>query len=364
MIITIKGADFSTKNIGTLSTWTIFTSLGSGATYSGSRAVDKDSSLSATITIADGYELGSAGVSVIMGTIDVTSSAATVNGNTITINITAVTGNVTIKVPTLNTSTGEESGDTGVETKSWDITFVASKTISDSTGALSTGSRGVSEIIPTDNSMKVTVYSCKYIIYAYSDVAASVPIGFVSNDMSKIHPTQVTSAYRWHEAGTIRALTDLLALNANIKSIRLMTYDNIATPTYSVTSTLADTSHNNTGSGSGSSVGVADGWELGTISGQTGALSTSTGRVRTPDYLIVDNITSVSVSNVDFIIACYDSSNLYLGKYKENVINTSVEWNTAGTIVTMAQIKSANSNVAKIKLVGYAINANSPTIVQ
>ena len=110
MIITIKGADFSAKNIGTLSTWTIFTSLGSGATYSGNRAVDKGSGLSATITIADGYELGSAGVSVVMGTTDVTSSAATVNGNTITISIATVTGNVTIKVPTLNTSTGEEDG--------------------------------------------------------------------------------------------------------------------------------------------------------------------------------------------------------------------------------------------------------------
>ena len=106
MIITIKGADFSTINIGTLSTWTILTTLGSGATYSGNRLVDKDGNLSATITIADGYELGSAGVSVIMGTTDVTSSASTVNGNTITISIASVTGNVTINVPTL--ITGEE----------------------------------------------------------------------------------------------------------------------------------------------------------------------------------------------------------------------------------------------------------------
>ena len=107
MIITIKGADFSTKKIGTLSTWVIFTTLGSGATYSGNRFVNKNSRLSATIAIADGYELGSAGVSVIMGTTDVTSSAATVNGNTITIDIATVTNNVTINAPTLNTG-GEE----------------------------------------------------------------------------------------------------------------------------------------------------------------------------------------------------------------------------------------------------------------
>ena len=106
MIITIKGADFSAKNIGTLSTWTILTTLGSGATYSGNRLVDKGGSLSATITISAGYELGSAGVSVIMGTTDVTSSVATVSGNTITISIATVTGKVTINVPTL--ITGEE----------------------------------------------------------------------------------------------------------------------------------------------------------------------------------------------------------------------------------------------------------------
>ena len=41
MIITIKSADFSAKNIGTLSTWTILTNLGSGATYSGNRIVEK-----------------------------------------------------------------------------------------------------------------------------------------------------------------------------------------------------------------------------------------------------------------------------------------------------------------------------------
>lgn len=110
MIITLKRADFSLKNIGTLSTWTIFTTLGKGASYSGSRTVDKNGSLSATVTIADGYQLGSAGVTVLMGDADISSSSAIVSGNTITINIATVTGNVTIKVPTLNPSTGEEEG--------------------------------------------------------------------------------------------------------------------------------------------------------------------------------------------------------------------------------------------------------------
>ena len=147
MIITLKGADFSSNKIGTLSTWTIFTTLGSGATYSGNRTIDKGNSLSATITIADGYELGSTGVSVIMGTTDITSGAAIVNGNTITISIATVIGDVTIKVPTLNTSTGEESGGEVVnpETPSNEETNLTSQfntwtpgTITASTGGTST----------------------------------------------------------------------------------------------------------------------------------------------------------------------------------------------------------------------------------
>ena len=106
MIIILKGADFSASNIGTLSTWRITRSLGAGATYEGATLVDKGASFTATVTIAEGYELGSAGVIVTMGGNVI--SATTVNGNTITINIAEVTGNVVIKVSTVNLSTGEE----------------------------------------------------------------------------------------------------------------------------------------------------------------------------------------------------------------------------------------------------------------
>lgn len=106
MIITLMGADFSASNIGTLSSWRITRSLGAGATYEGVSSVDKGASFNATVTIAEGYELGSAGVTITMGGNPV--SVATVNGNTITISIAEVTGNVVIKVPTVNLSTGEE----------------------------------------------------------------------------------------------------------------------------------------------------------------------------------------------------------------------------------------------------------------
>lgn len=108
MIITLIGANFANSNIGTLSTWRISTVLGAGASSSNSAtSVDRESNTgyTTTITIAEGYELGAAGITVTMGGVDITSTA--VSGLTITIP-TKVTGNVVIKVPTKNTATGEE----------------------------------------------------------------------------------------------------------------------------------------------------------------------------------------------------------------------------------------------------------------
>lgn len=126
MIITLKGADFSTNNIGTLSTWAISRVLGNGATYSGSSYVEKGVALNATITIANDYEISSAGVTVTMGGAAVTSGI-TVNGNTITISIASVTGNVVIKVPTVNINTGETS-----DLDSATSTFIAAASITES----------------------------------------------------------------------------------------------------------------------------------------------------------------------------------------------------------------------------------------
>jgi hypothetical protein len=107
MIITLKGADFSASNIGTLSSWRISRSLGSGATYEGVTSVDKGAAFSATVTLAEGYEVGTAGVTITMGGI-VLSGAHSISGNVITITIASVTGNVLIKVPTVNTAGGDE----------------------------------------------------------------------------------------------------------------------------------------------------------------------------------------------------------------------------------------------------------------
>lgn len=107
MIITLMGADFSKSNIGTLSSWRITRSLGAGATYEGVTSVDKDAAFSAIVTLAEGYEIGTAGISVTMGGV-VLDNAYSISDNIIIITITSVTGNVLIKVPTVNTTTGEE----------------------------------------------------------------------------------------------------------------------------------------------------------------------------------------------------------------------------------------------------------------
>lgn len=349
MIITLKNADFSLSNIGTLNTWSVIRALGSGATYNGPLYVGKGAALTATVTLAEGYSVASTGVTITMNNVEL-ANAATVNGQIVTINIASVTGNVKISVPTINMSS---------PVLSWNITFTKSKTISDESGAVIDGSRGVSEIIPTDDSMKITVTSCNYIIYAYADVAAKLPLGYIANNLSAIE-TSLSSSLRWHTAGTTRTLEKLLNLNANIKAIRLMTYDNVNNPAYSVTSIIPDSSGE---SNATTPPVVATGWEVGTISGANGQPSVNDKRVRSTGYISVSGKTSVTVSNVDFIIACYDANNTYLGKYLNGVVNTTVEWNSAGTVVKISDILAANSNVAKFKLVGYAINANTPTII-
>lgn len=103
MILTIKGADFSSANIGTLSTYMVSKSIGSGATHSIPNFVEKNASVNWTITLDEGYTFGT--YSVTMGGEVITP---TVVDNVMTISIAGVTGNVRIVVATVNENTGEE----------------------------------------------------------------------------------------------------------------------------------------------------------------------------------------------------------------------------------------------------------------
>lgn len=108
MIITLIGADFSKSNIGTLSSWTVLCELGAGATYTGPSSVEKNATFSATVTLNEGYEISSAGITITMGGTALDKSYYSIVDNVITFTVESVTGSIVIKVPTLNTNTGEE----------------------------------------------------------------------------------------------------------------------------------------------------------------------------------------------------------------------------------------------------------------
>lgn len=103
MILRILGADFSSANIGTLSTYVISKSIGAGISHNIPNFVDKNSSVTWTLTVAEGYLLGSYSIIMNGETIN-----PVVNENTMTITIPNVTGNVRIVITSINENTGEE----------------------------------------------------------------------------------------------------------------------------------------------------------------------------------------------------------------------------------------------------------------
>lgn len=106
MIITLKSADFSVNNIGTLDSWMISTSLDIGAIYQGATRVNKGGSFVGTIIINSSYELDG-NITVIMGG-NIVSGVVSGSGNSYTITIGNVTGNVNIVV---NTKVKENGGE-------------------------------------------------------------------------------------------------------------------------------------------------------------------------------------------------------------------------------------------------------------
>ena len=96
MILTIKGADFSSANIGTLSTFVVSKSIGRGASFDIPSFVEKNSSVNWVITLGEDYTFGT--YSVTMGGEVITP---TVNDSEMTIAITNVTGNIRITVATV-----------------------------------------------------------------------------------------------------------------------------------------------------------------------------------------------------------------------------------------------------------------------
>lgn len=96
MILTIKGADFSAANIGTLSTYVVSKSIGAGAEYNIPSFVAKHSSINWVITLNQDYIFGT--YVITMGGEMVTP---TINDNVMTITIPNVTGNIRISIATI-----------------------------------------------------------------------------------------------------------------------------------------------------------------------------------------------------------------------------------------------------------------------
>lgn len=95
MIITIKGADFSNSNVGTLDTYFISRNIDSGVTHNIPTSVSKNASANWQIVLSSGYEYVS--YSFTMGGEEIIPTVSE-DGKTLTIVIPEVTANVYINV--------------------------------------------------------------------------------------------------------------------------------------------------------------------------------------------------------------------------------------------------------------------------
>lgn len=100
MIIKLKGADFSTSNVGNLYNWNINYILGRGITHSGVTSVLKGNAYNVIFTLMDGYELITDDISITMGGILLSDDIITVADNKVAVEIAEVTGPVIINIPT------------------------------------------------------------------------------------------------------------------------------------------------------------------------------------------------------------------------------------------------------------------------
>lgn len=103
MILTIKGADFSLANIGTLNTVTIRKIIGRGLTHNIPNFISKGVAANWTLTLSEDYELNE--YTITMGGEVITP---TVSEGIMTINIPSVTGSISINIATTYIGTGDE----------------------------------------------------------------------------------------------------------------------------------------------------------------------------------------------------------------------------------------------------------------
>lgn len=190
MIITLKGANFSGSNVGTLSTWLINKSLKGVTTTSTVTSVDKDGSYTATFKVADGYELYSEYVT--MGGVDITQQLIWSDDTTATLTISKVTGNVYINIVANSESEEEEpvyytitykyvdsSGNTIGANTTEQVLAGTSKTFNTS-GAIGIDGYTISSVSPTS----ATVNSNITVTYTYTVNATSGASYWISEKLT------------------------------------------------------------------------------------------------------------------------------------------------------------------------------------
>ena len=206
MIITIKGADFSSANIGTLSTYIISKSIGSGASFDIPNFVDKNSSVNWVITLDEGYTFGT--YSVTMGGVEVTP---TVVDNVMTISIAEVTGNVRIVVATVN-----ENGEEDIPVVPDVPTFNDSITIDVKNFVKAT------DILPTDTEYHVEgiSFSTRYWVGAASQTDASKR-GVYYLDTFPFNDSEYLSCCVNVEDAIANGYTKLKVIKTNVSSTQM-----------------------------------------------------------------------------------------------------------------------------------------------
>ena len=239
MIITIKGADFSSANIGTLSTYIISKSIGSGAAFDIPNFVDKNSSATWTITLDEGYTFGT--YSVTMGGVEVTP---TVVDNVMTISIAEVTGNVRIVVATVNENTSEEDipvvppvepdepeNPNEVSLGIWELGSISSTMQGMASANVASTTRiRTKSAIPMDSNLTLTwddsLYKVAY--YYYNDIENLTNINSL-NTASYIESSPLTLNYS--EYGNIKYVRLVLAYKNNSE----MTTEDLTTSRLKIT---------------------------------------------------------------------------------------------------------------------------------
>lgn len=339
MIITLIGADFSNSNIGTLSTWTISRVLGSGTTYNGVNYVDKNAAFEATITIDEGYEISPAGVTVTMGGTAISAATVSDDGLTVTISIASVTGKVVIKVPTVATSTGEETPEEVIEVKTFPLTWESGGIdVSKGTNNTMSNRRRTVDFIPIEYAFGM-VNTTKSIHVLFFDENYGFLVHTASSTAETISLTAETptNLLRYMPSGA--AYIKLVARTGEA------TQDEHWYPLYNTMEHLFDPAI------------VA--WEAGGINVNSGSIDSDTAssvttRRRTSNFIPISYKNAITSGDVDVHVIYYDANCQYVGTTMSGESATFVSM-TAG--VTQNLCKQAPDNAAYYKLVARTSDA-------